>query len=39
MALPIVRFDGLARVLSKVDEVGVWPQDLLGAYMAMNPKV
>ena len=26
--LPVARFDGLARVLSKVEELGVWPEGL-----------
>ena len=31
-------FDGLARVLSKVEETGVWPEGLLDAHIAMIPK-
>ena len=30
--------DGLARILSKVEETGVWPEGLLDAYIAMIPK-
>ena len=30
--------DGLARILSKVEDVGVWPDGLLDAYIAMIPK-
>ena len=32
-------FDGLARILAKVEELGVWPERLLDAYIAMIPKV
>ena len=28
----------LARILSKVEELGVWPDGLLDAYIAMIPK-
>ena len=31
-------FDGLASILSKVEEIGVWPDGLLDAYIAMIPK-
>ena len=37
--LPVAWFDGLARILTRVEEVGVWPGGLLGAYIAMIPKV
>ena len=37
--LPVPWFDGLARILSKVEETGVWPEGLLDAYIAMIPKV
>ena len=30
--LPVAWFDGLASVLSKVEEIGVWPDGLLDAY-------
>ena len=36
--LPVAWFDGLARVLAKVAEIGVWPDGLLDAYMAMISK-
>ena len=32
-------FDGLARILTEVEELGVWPEGLLDAYFAMIPKV
>ena len=32
-------FDGSARILAKVEEVGVWPEGLLDAYIAMIPEV
>ena len=31
-------YDGLARILTKVEEVGVWPDGLLDAYIVMTPK-
>ena len=31
-------YDELARILSKVEDVGVWPGRLLDAYVAMIPK-
>ena len=31
-------FDGLARILSKIEETGVWPDGLLDAYITMIPK-
>ena len=37
--LPVAWFDGLARILSKVEDLGVWPDGLLDAYIAMIPKV
>ena len=37
-ALPVSWFDQLARVLTKVEDLGVWPDGLLDAYIAMNPK-
>ena len=37
--LPVSWFDGLARILTKVEELGVWPHGLLDAYIAMIPKV
>ena len=36
--LPVSWFDGLARILSKVEEIGVWPEVLLDAHIAMIPK-
>ena len=32
-------FDCLARILAEVEELGVWPEGLLDAYIAMIPKV
>ena len=37
--LPVAWFDGLARILSKVEDLGVWPDGSLDAYIAMIPKV
>ena len=36
--LPVFWFDGLARILSKVEETGVWPEGVLHAYIALIPK-
>ena len=36
--LPASWFDGLARILSKVEETGIWPEGLLDAYIGMIPK-
>ena len=36
--LPVSCYDGLARILTKVEDVGVWPEGLLDAYIAMIPK-
>ena len=36
--LPVSWFDGLARILTKVEDLGVWPDGLLGAYITMIPK-
>ena len=36
--LSVAWFDRLARILSKVEEVGVSPEGLLDAYIAMSPK-
>ena len=33
--LPVSWFDGLARILTKVEETGTWPEGLLDAYIAM----
>ena len=38
-SLPVSWFDGLARIFAKVEELGVWPEGLLDAYIAMIPKV
>ena len=38
-ALPVSWFDGLARILSKVEDSGVWPEGLLDAYIAIIPKI
>ena len=37
-ALPASWFYGLARILSKVEETGVWPEGLLDAHIAVIPK-
>ena len=37
--LPVAWFDGLAKILTRVEETGVWPDGLLDAYIAMIPKV
>ena len=36
--LPVSWFDELARILSKVEDLGVWPDGLLDADIAMIPK-
>ena len=36
--LPVSWYDGLARILTKVEDLGVWPDWLLDAYIAMIPK-
>ena len=36
--LPVSWCDELARILSKVEDIGVWPDGLLDAYIAMIPK-
>ena len=38
-SLPVPWFDGLARILAKVEELWVWLEGLLDAYIAMIPKV
>ena len=38
-SLPVSWFDGLARIFAKVEELGVWPEGLLDAYIVMIPKV
>ena len=35
--MPVSWFDGLARILTKVEDIGVWPDGLLDAYIAMIP--
>ena len=35
---PVSWYDELARILSKVEDFGVWPDGLLDAYIAMIPK-
>ena len=37
-ALPLPWFSGLAILLDLVETTGIWPQGLLGAYIAMIPK-
>ena len=36
--LPVSWCDGLARILTKVEDTGVWPDGLLDAYIAVIPK-
>ena len=36
--LPVPWYDELARILTKVEDLGVWPDGLLDAYIAMIPK-
>ena len=36
--LPVSWYDGLARILTAVENTGVWPDGLLDAYIAMIPK-
>ena len=36
--LPVSWFDALARILTKVEDLGVWPDGLLDAYITMIPK-
>ena len=38
-SLPVPCFDSLARIFAKVEELGVLPEGLLDAYIAMIPKV
>ena len=35
--LPVSWFDGLARIPSKVEETGVWPEGLLDAFFCCDP--
>ena len=37
--LPVTWYDELARILTKVEDVGVWPDGLLDAYIAMIPRL
>ena len=37
--MPVSWYDGLARILTKIEDSGVWPDGLLDAYIAMIPKV
>ena len=37
--LPVAWFDGLAKILIRVEELGVWPDGLLDAEITMIPKV
>ena len=37
--LPVAWYKGLARILTEVEDLGVWPDGLLDAYIAMIPKV
>ena len=36
--LPVAWFDSLARILTKVEDLGVWPDGLMDAYITMIPK-
>ena len=36
--LPVAWFDGLARILAKVEDNWVWPEGLLDAFFAMIPE-
>ena len=36
--LPVSWYDELVRILTKVEDLGVWPDGLLDAYIAMIPK-
>ena len=36
--LPVSWYGELARTITKVEEIGVWPEGLLDAYNAMIPK-
>ena len=36
--LPVSWYDELARILTKVEDLGVWPDGLLDAYIATIPK-
>ena len=36
--LPVSWYDGLARILTKFEDIGVWPDGLLDAYIAMIPE-
>ena len=36
--LPVSWYDELARILTKVEDIGVWPDGLLDAYVATIPK-
>ena len=36
--MPVSWSGGLARILTKVEDIGVWPDGLLDAYIAMIPK-
>ena len=36
--LPVSWYDGLARILTAVENTGVWPDGLVDAYIAMIPK-
>ena len=36
--LLVAWYDGLARILTRVEEIGVWPDGLLDAYIATIPK-
>ena len=36
--LPVSWYDELARILTKVEDLGIWPDGLLDAYIAMIPK-
>ena len=37
--LPVSWYDEVARILSLVEDTGIWPDGLLDAYIAMIPKI
>ena len=37
--MPVAWYDGLARILTKVEDTGFWPVGLLDAYIAMIPRL
>ena len=37
--MPVSWYDEFARILTKVEDFGIWPDGLLDAYIAMIPKI